>query len=175
METDALLLLFIIPLVIVIYLLLPMLWGAGYAPSPKRDAVKVMKHAIEKYLDGNENISIVDLGSGFGGICFEAVKRFPNAVCTGIEIDPIKVLWSRIASRFKKYGDRTRFIWGNIFNIDLGSYDIVYMFLWPLTVSRIEDKILKEVKKKIVVISLEHPLTKIRNEKYGDFYIGFKQ
>jgi hypothetical protein len=82
-------------------------------------------------------------------------------------------MWSRIASRFKKCRERARFIWGNIFDIDLRGYDLIYMFLCPPTVEKIEDKILREANRPVVVISLEHPLKKIYRERYRDFYIGF--
>ena len=167
------LLILITPLAIVAYLLIPMIWGAGYAPSPKRDVAEILRYSVDKYLAGKEDLEIIDLGSGFGGVCFKALEVFPRARCTGVEIDPLKVMWSRIASRFKKCRERARFIWGNIFDIDLRGYDLIYMFLWPPTVEKIEDKILREANRLVVVISLEHPLKKIYRERYRDFYIGF--
>jgi len=169
---DIYLLILLAPLAIIAYLLIPMIWGAGYAPSPKKEVAEVLRYVVKKYLAGREDLEIIDLGSGFGGVCFKALEMLPKARCTGIDIDPLKVMWSRIASKFKKCGGRARFIWGNIFNIDLGGYDLIYMFLWPPAVARIEDKIVREARKPTVVISLEHPLKKIYRERYGDFYIG---
>jgi len=161
------------PLIIVLYMLAPMIWGAGYAPSPKKEVARVLRYAVDKYLAGRGELHIADLGSGFGGVCFESLRLGPGVRCTGVEIDPIKVLWSRAVARLKGYSGRARFIWGNLFKLDIGCYDLIYMFLWPPTVARVEDKILREARKSVVVISLEHPLTKIRAERYGDFYIGY--
>jgi len=160
------------PLIVVLYILAPMFWGAGYAPSPRKEVARVLRYAIDKYLAGKRELHIVDLGSGFGGVCFESLKLDIEIRCTGVEIDPIKVLWSRAMARAKGYSGRARFIRGNLFDTQLECYDIIYMFLWPPTVARVEDKILREARKMVVVISLEHPLTRIKSERYGNFYVG---
>ncbi|GAY26306.1 hypothetical protein ATG_15090 [Desulfurococcaceae archaeon AG1] len=169
-------LLLIIPLAIIgvfTYILLPMVWGAAYAPSPKAKASMILRRVIETYYKDKDVVRVIDLGSGFGRVCFEAVKIDSRVVCHGVDIDPLKILWSRAIARIKGINARATFTRGNILKIDLEGYDIIYMFLWPGIVLKIEEKILREVRKECIVISLEHPLRLLKSEKIDDFYIAF--
>lgn len=153
---DIVSILFLIPLIIIFYTLVTMFWGAGYGPSPKREVSEILGLAYMICCSGKSSIEVIDLGSGFGGVCFEAVKLDPRVRCLGVEIDPIKVLWSRFMARIKGVDNRARFVWGNMFNISLEGFDVVYMFLWPSSVERLEGKIVRELRRGGVAISLEH-------------------
>ncbi|HWQ16880.1 MAG TPA: class I SAM-dependent methyltransferase [Sulfolobales archaeon] len=170
---DLLLIILLVIIGVFAYILLPMVWGAAYAPSPRAKISVVLRRVIETYYKHRDVVRIIDLGSGFGRVCFEAVKIDNRVVCHGVDIDPLKILWSRIIARIKGIDARTIFTRGNILKIDLEGYDIIYMFLWPEIVLKIEEKILKEVRRGCVVISLEHPLRLLKSEKVDDFYIAF--
>ncbi len=169
---DLVLIAFLSLVAIIIYMLLPMIWGAAYAPSPRREIRAVLKSVLNECCSEKELVKIIDLGSGFGRVCFEAVKIDRRVVCHGIDIDPIKILWSRPMARLKGVSGRVRFMRGNAAKIDLNGYDIIYMFLWPGIVEKIERKILEEVRNSCTVISLEHPLRLIASEKIDGFYVG---
>ncbi|MEM2203594.1 MAG: class I SAM-dependent methyltransferase [Sulfolobales archaeon] len=170
---DLLLIILSVIIGVFTYILLPMRWGAAYSPSPRAKISTVLRSVIETYYKDKDVVRIIDLGSGFGRVCFEAVKIDRRVVCHGVDIDPLKILWSKAIARIKGIDARATFTRGNILEIDLEGYDIIYMFLWPGIVLKIEEKILKEVRKECIVISLEHPLRLLKSEKVDDFYIAF--
>lgn len=152
------------------YFLLSILWGAPYSPSSRSGVREVLSYVLKTYYSDKREVKVVDLGSGFGRVCFEAVKLDSRVICHGIEIDPIKVLWSRVAAKIKGVDGRVVFRRGDVRKADLNGYDIIYMFLWKPITTELEYKILREVRNPCVVISLEHPL-RTAIEKRGRFYI----
>lgn len=170
--TDLIIILDLIVLVVALYLLMPMLFGAAYYPS-SRDLKDLLREVLQKHFRDRSTVKIIDLGSGFGRVCFWACEIDPRVVCRGVDIDPIKVLWSNFMSRLKGLEKRASFKRGNIFNEDLGEYDLIYMFLWSSTVEKLERKILREAKKGSVVISLEHPLKVLKASKWKKYYIAY--
>lgn len=156
---------------ILLYLLTPMLFGAAYYPS-SRDLKILLKEIFDKYFRDYKTIKMIDLGSGFGRVCFWASSIDPRVTCVGVEIDPIKIAWSNFIRRIKRLEDRVYFKRGDLFKEYLGEYDLIYMFLWTSTVARLEDKILREARRGAVIVSLEHPFKKIRAYKWRKYYIA---
>ena len=123
-----------------------LLRGAGYQPTP-RSAMEKMFELSEP--DGKK---VFDLGSGFGRIVIEVTQRF-HADCTGVEVDPMKVWWSRRAIRKLGIQDRANIVRGNLMSADISSADIVYVFLWKGIMQRFREKALKEMKPGSLVVS----------------------
>lgn len=124
--------------------------GAGYQPTPGKnfDIMVAMSGPDEKK-------RVFDLGSGFGRIVIEVSSRF-HSRCTGVEVDPLKVWWSRGEIRRKHLEAYADIVKANLLDIDISSADIVYVFLWDGIMQKLREKVLREMKPGSVVVSYYH-------------------
>lgn len=124
--------------------------GAGYQPVPGKN-LEIM---IE-YSQPDEHKRVFDLGSGFGRIIIEMASRF-KARCTGVEVDPLKVWWTRRRIRAKGLQSYADVVKGNLLSVDLSAADIVYVFLWAGIMQKLKQKVLAEMRPGSVVVSYYH-------------------
>ncbi len=68
-----------------------------------------------------------------------AAKDF-GARSVGIEIDPFRVIYSRLRIFQLRLADRVRIVRSNFFNIELRDADIVVMFLLQETMNKLQPK-----------------------------------
>ncbi len=101
-----------------------------------------------------EGRQVYDLGSGFGRIVIEASRH--GAFATGVELDPVKVLWSRMIVRRMRLGDRARILRVNLLAVDISRADVVCVFLWPGIMEKLRKKALDEMRPGSLVISYWH-------------------
>jgi 16S rRNA A1518/A1519 N6-dimethyltransferase RsmA/KsgA/DIM1 with predicted DNA glycosylase/AP lyase activity len=93
--------------------------GAIFLPTPM--------NIVEKMLDiagVGEGDVLYDLGSGDGRIILEAARRGARAI--GVEVDPIRVLWSRLRAR--RFSDRVGVVRGDFFKIPLTGATVVTVY-----------------------------------------------
>ena len=141
----------------------------------------VIRYAL-KQIDVKKNDIFYDLGCGNGDVLIEASKF--GIKTTGFEISPyyyllaklhifillhfynLKILsklcyckrsplgmrgYSNIAIRYK-----------NIFDVDLGSADIIYCYLLPKLLVKLSPKFVRELKSTARVISIGFPIPKLK-------------
>lgn len=128
--------------VILFWLFYTKFFGAEYCPAEK----KVIDKAIE-YSKLKKNEIFYDLGCGDGKVLLSASRRCRKAV--GIEIDPLRVLWSRLRTK----GKNIEIFRENFFNHNLGNADVVFIFLRQNANDRLEKKFLREMKKGSRIVS----------------------
>ncbi|HLI46739.1 MAG TPA: class I SAM-dependent methyltransferase [Geobacterales bacterium] len=146
----------VISLILFFYIFLSgFIFGAGYEPTP-RNVVNRMIELAE--LKGDE--TVYDLGSGFGRIIIEISKRYPNIKCIGIEIDPLKVAWTRFVLRRNRL--KAIVIRANLLKYDLRNADVIFTFLYPGLMEKLGKKLLSECTKKVRVVSYYHEIPFIR-------------
>lgn len=83
---------------------LTVLVGAPFVPSLKRDVAAL----FEELTIGADDV-VLDIGAGDGVVLAAAVAR--GARATGVEINPLLVLWARWRTR--RYGRQVRLRWGD--------------------------------------------------------------
>ena len=103
------------------WILWPIVIGAGWIPTPKSVVKKMLDFAGVGPSD-----TLIDLGSGDGRIILMAAEYGARAV--GIEADPLRVLITRIRIRLKGLEDRVDVIWGNFFKKDLSAASVVTIY-----------------------------------------------
>ena len=120
--------------------------GAPVVPSNRRK-IKTMIDAA-KIREGER---AVDLGSGDGSVVLAAARR--GACATGIEINPFLVLYSRW--RIKRAGLQTNalIIKGDFWAYPLSDTDILFLYLLPKTLQKLEKKFMQELKPSARIIS----------------------
>lgn len=182
---------FIISLGVLLGCFLGLSWFAGsdapYVPTKTERIRKLLK------LIPLKDKTFYELGSGDGRIVIEAAKM--GAKAYGIEQSFLRILYSRLKSVKNPYfiRKRTSFIHGNIFKQDLSEADIVFIFLLPQGIRKLEPKLKKELKqgsiiitqtfhfknwkpfKKVLITDTENPNTLLGpNKLEGEFYL-YKQ
>jgi len=123
--------------------------GAGWEPTSRRKVRKM----LEMSGAGPTDI-IYDLGSGDGRIVVEAARRF-HARAIGVEADPIRVLFSRLAISLMHLEGQAKIIWGNFFHVDLSEATIVTLFLSQGTNRKLEPKLATELRPGARIVSYE--------------------
>jgi SAM-dependent methyltransferase len=128
--------------------LLGLSWFAGSdAPYVATKQTRI-KNCL-KVLGSLKGKNFYELGSGDGRIVLEAAKMGANAF--GIEQSYLRVLLSRYQAK-KQNLNNAKFIHGDIFKKDIHNANIVFIFLLPKGVEKLEP-LLKKLKKGTIVIT----------------------
>lgn len=174
----------LVTLGILIGCLLSLSWFAGsdapFVPTKQKRIRKILKLAGLK-----KGEVFWELGSGDGRVVLEATKM--GAISYGVEQSLIRVLWSRWKARNLK---NAHFIHGDIFKQNFSSTDVVFIFLLPRSVEKLEFILKKTLKKgarvitqtfhfkgwipykKVFITDKNQPNTLLGKDKYeGDFWI----
>ncbi len=162
----------LISAIILLVCFLALSWFAGtdapYVPTKNPKLVQVLKLAGVK-----KGVNFFELGSGDGRVVLQAAKLGANSY--GIEQSWLRVFYSKyqaikLASHFRC--GNTKFYHGNIFNKSYKDANIVYIYLLPKGVKKLEEKLQKELKKGSVVITQTyHFPTWKPTQKIGEFQI----
>ena len=132
---------------VVVWMLWPLVIGAGWIPTPKKVVRKMLQLAS---VDADD--TLFELGSGDGRIIFMAATEF-GAKAVGIEADPVRVLWTLIWIRLKGLKDQVNVLWGNFFKKDLTAASVVTIYQSTDINNRLKDKLMRELKPGTRVIS----------------------
>lgn len=133
------------------------IWGAGFQPTSKKDI-----ELAAELLGLKEGMLIYDLGSGTGDVVIHLARKY-KLKCVGIEIDPLKVLLSKIRiSRSKDLRTLIEIKRKNFLSVDLSKADAIYLFLSGGTeiMKNLEPKLLRELKEGVKIASYVHSFQK---------------
>lgn len=154
---------FYIALVIVILCFgFVLLFGAPYLPTMSKQIDTAFQ--LAKLKTGQ---TIIELGSGDGRVAIAAAKRGANVIA--YELNPLLVIFSKL--RCFRYRKNIKIIWANFWNVDLPDADIIFTFLLPKYMTKL-DKKLSEYKHKPVMFAsyaFEIPKKKPFAKKNGVF------
>ena len=129
----------------------PSLVGAPWVPISKATARKMLELAEVTSED-----TVADLGSGDGRIILLAAEEF-WAHCLGIEVDPLRVLWSRGIIRRRGLRDSVKVIWGNFYNQSLADATVITIFQGQAINNRLKAKFEAELSPGTRVVSYSFP------------------
>jgi len=147
-------------------------WFAGsdapYIPTKQENLNKLFK-----LIEMKKGQKFYELGSGDGRVVLEAAKAGAEAV--GVEQSWIRVLYSRWRAKKLELKNAT-FIHGNIFTISYQDADIVYIYLLQSAVDKLEEKLKKELKKRVLIITQKYHFKNWNYiRRYLDFQIYIKE
>jgi len=115
--------------------------------------------------------SLIDLGCGDGRIVVAAAREF-GAYATGVEIDPVRVLWGKAWILLAGLSRRARVIWGNMYTAELSGVDVVILFLSAKANLRLQDRLRRELKPGTRIVSYYHPMWGWKPEEIGEAKAG---
>jgi len=129
---------------------------------------KVLKDNLWKY--NLEWKKIADLGSWIWKVIRFLEKEFWAKV-TGYEIDYSNVIIAKIINKI--FSSKTNVIRWNYFKVDLKQYDYIYVYLYPVLMEKLEEKIWSDAKKWTIVFVNAF---KFQNHEPIDvFYKGWRE
>ena len=123
------------------------LWGAPWAPTPRRARESMLRLA-----DIHPGERVVDLGAGDGRLVIDAAREY-QADAVGVEIDPLRCLVANGLIRLFGLRGRAKVKWGNMYHYDLRGVDVVLMYLLQSTNKRLWTKLARELQPGARVVS----------------------
>ncbi len=141
--------------------LLALLWGVGLLWGLVQTRVPCIsthrQRADEMIRCANiqPQHNICDLGCGTGNILFQAHKEHPKAYFTGYELSPVVCWWARLKSILLR--QPIQFLRQDFFKANLSDQNIVFCYLFPKIMQRIETEIWPTLKPGAKVISHGFP------------------
>lgn len=126
-------------ILILILLFFGAFFDAPWAITRKKDFDRIAKLARLQ-----PGMVFCDLGSGDARMLFYLSKKY-KVKCVGIEISPFLYLYSKFKSLF--CNGKVKILYGNFYKYNLSEADVIYVFLFPKTHSKLKKKLDSEAKK----------------------------
>ena len=154
-----------------ISLLISSFSGASYVPTNKKIIDQILLKA-----DLKKNRLFVELGCGDGRVVKRAVEKY-EVKGRGIDINPYFILILKLINKLKRTNN-PEFIFADIFKTNLTHANYIYCFLMPKMLDKLKDKLEKELRKGVLVIShgFKIPLwdkklvTTLKGKKFNTYY-----
>lgn len=141
----------LISILICIIFILWVIWsdiiGAGFEPTSRKRVLKMLEMAR---VDSNDQV--YDLGSGDGRIVIEAARKF-RAQAIGIEVDPLRFIWSKMMVWLLGLQKQVSIMWGNFFQKDISKATVVTLFLSEKANNNLKQKLLMELQPGTRIVS----------------------
>ena len=120
--------------------------GVPCMPTHRRQAKRMVEIA-----DLKPGMTAVDLGSGNGRILFLAAKSGAKAI--GYELNPMLVAWTRLSIWVRRLTGKIEVKMRSIYEADVKDVDVVFAFLMPKPMEKLEPKLFKELKPGSLIVS----------------------
>jgi hypothetical protein len=130
--------------------------GAPYVGTQSKEIYEILKK-----INPQKNLNFVELGCGDGRVVKTAVKQF-HLCGTGIDINPFLVWFCKISAKMQGIKN-INFYSKNVLYTDLSNADIIYIFLFPALVKKLQNKILHETKKNVIIIAHGFKISYLEN------------
>ena len=162
--------------VIFIYFMLESGFMHYSPPVPTCGKVKTaMINEVAENLRTKKNMTIMDLGSGWGTLLLPLAKQFSQHKFIGIEKGFLPYWVSRFRARNLK---NITFIRQNFFMADISQADVIFLFLLPKVMENLEQKCRQETKKNALIYVNRFPMNNIKplkeinlGSKYYTYYV----
>lgn len=141
--------------ILLLFLILLIFGTAAYAGMRAAPWVPVFKKDIERILrlaEVKDDDLVYDLGSGDGRVVV-ALANNSEAQITGYEVSFIPYLWSKIKVLLLGLSKRVEIRYADFLSRDLSQASVIFCFLTPMAMKKLEPKFRKELKKGTRVIS----------------------
>ena len=137
--------LFILFILIFIPVIYAGFFGAPWVPTPKRATEKMLR--LAKIKPGEK---IYDLGCGDGRLIFDATEKY-QANAVGVELSPPVFAWCWLKKiLFRRKG---RIIFRNFWRMDFSDANVIFLYLLPKPLVKLQKKLDRELTPGTRVIS----------------------
>ncbi|MBN1439307.1 MAG: class I SAM-dependent methyltransferase [Anaerolineales bacterium] len=134
-------------LVLILWVYLPVLWGAPWIPGPYRVIRRMLELAELK-----PGQMVIDLGAGDGRIVVLAARTF-QAKAVGVEIDPIRWVIANLWILLLGLRGKAQVRLGNMRRFPVAGADVVTLYLLQGTNQRLQKELAGSLKPGARVVS----------------------
>jgi len=127
--------------------IVPVFFGSPWHPTSKK-----MVRRILEFCEPEAGQVLIDPGSGDGRVLVIGAKEF-GLRGIGLEIDPLKVFWSRWNVRRAGLTDRVSILHHNLFDFDYREADILFLYLTHQALDKLIPKIREQLKPTVKIVS----------------------
>lgn len=146
----------------------PAKYNAPYVPAPN----SIVRQMLALAEVGPGDV-VYDLGCGDGRMVIIAAHEY-GAQGIGIELDPVRYLWSQILVTFLGLRKRVKIIHGDLFKADLSKANVVTCYLGQEINQKIQAKFANELQPNTRIVSYNFTfseLTLIRQDEEAGIYL----
>lgn len=129
-----------------LYYIIAFISGAPFVPSTKNTAATMIHLAHLR-----PGMKIYDLGSGDGRLLFLAANL--GAVAVGFEINPFLVVFTHIKRFLYPKRNQVKVYWKNFWQVTLSDADVVFVYLLPWRMKRLQQFLETQLKPGAIVVS----------------------
>lgn len=133
-------------------LLLLVYWNSARGRVPLYLTNRQTWRALSSIIQSRQTTQFIDLGCGIGGALIYLAKMNPATQFVGVESAPLPYLLARIRSKLSGLANLD-IRYGSLWNVSLGDYDLVYVFLSPAPMPELYEKVRLEMQPDTVFIS----------------------
>ena len=126
----------------------------GYAPFISTRG-KILDKILSE-LKIKEDATVYELGCGQAGFLRALRKKYPKAQLIGVEYQLLPYIIGKTQSGLSN--SKIKFIKKDIFKVNLKQADLIYCYLNPGTMAKLENKFKDEAKSGAQIISYQFPL-----------------
>lgn len=164
--------LILISIIVFLFLLFSMFWPPDSPWAPWWRTDKKVARAMCRLAKVDKKDIVYDLGCGDGAALSVAAKEF-GASGVGIEIDPLRYLFSKIRFRINGFDKKIKIIKKNFYNVNISSASVIFVYLVPRALKRLKPKFLKELKNGTLLVSFKYKtsLPLVAYDKENDIYL----
>jgi len=138
-------------------LLLSMLWPPDSPWAPWWKTNEETARAACKLANISSKDTVYELGSGDGTFLMIAAKEF-GAKGVGIEIDPLRYLFSKVRFKINGLSKKVKIIKKNFHEINISDATAIFVYLVPKALGRLRPKLLKELKRGTLLVSYRYKI-----------------
>jgi SAM-dependent methyltransferase len=120
----------------------------------------------------NRKDIVYDLGCGDGTALNVAAKEF-NAKGVGIEIDPLRYVFSKVRFKISGLNKKVNIIKDNFYNVNISNATIVFVYLVPRVLEKLKPKFTRELRSGAIIVSYKYKinLPLLVYDKINDIYL----
>ena len=136
-------------------IMLAVYWSTFRTQVPLYLSSRKVWQALETLLPvaaPDKNFSLMDLGSGLGGVLTHLAAARPDGRYYGVEAAPLPCLWSWLRIKLGGHA-HCKVRWGSLWDCDLASYDVVFAYLSPVPMDQLWNKAKREMRPGTLFIS----------------------
>lgn len=144
-------------------------------PSCGKIKDAMLRSVATKLTNSSEQMTIIDLGSGWGSLLLPLAKQFPQHKFIGYEIARLPFFISSLRGRKLK---NICFLRQDILEANISSADIIFLFLLPNMMKKLTKKCQYEMKKSSLIYVNRFPFPNIKETEkvslgsdYYSYYI----
>lgn len=124
----------------------------GVPPMPSSARVRAQMMSLVRQVELPRAATVVELGSGWGGLSPAVSRNQPTATVIGYENSAVPFLFSVVAGRLRRVYN-VRYVRADFHRVSLREADLVLCYLSPDAMARLQPKLAVELKPSAIVVS----------------------